>query len=519
MCCELPPNSASSRGHPQRCELPPSSAGLVEGRTSVADPISLSPEGSPERETQRESPSASTGQVRTGGSRVGWGERPLPSPSAPPSTRPCLPARGDHPPLSPLPAPQRRPCLPDRGPCLHRCEGQPLLQRSPNLTHKGRLGPRFSQVGKLRHGWATISPGGGRGPEAGSLGPGASFSEAGLAEQAGLWRAEEEAVDSELEQLYLSHLSRLRAEELGGAGGRPGGTEAAGSPPAWLPALRLSVLSDRDLVVGWAGPERALNSSLAQEITLRYASPAARLSPPACPGRDSPPALLEAGLRGAEGTGPCPIRSPPNQPASPCPGAGGSRRPQRGQAPDPIPCPPEPASPCPGAGGSRRPPEGTGPAPLSCPGDWGRFEDRGLRSPSDWRSCFVHVPYPFVSGGQQRWGENPGVLAPSPRPRPPPPAPDPPPACGLIGGRGRTPPSRLESGVTPEPHPALRIEPGSWGWSKAAAGGCPGQAGAPGPVPTWIYPSGSNRGGSGFPLGSEPIRMAIGSICWRRRLC
>ncbi|KAH1187955.1 hypothetical protein KIL84_009477 [Mauremys mutica] len=127
----------------------------------------------------------------------------------------------------------------------------------------------------------------------GSLGPGPSFSAAGLVEQAGLWRAEEEAVDSELEQLYLSHLSRLRAEELGGAGERPGGTEASGSPPAWLPALRLSVLSDRDLVVGWAGPERALNSSLAQEITLRYGSP------PAGPGRDSPPALLEGGGRGA----------------------------------------------------------------------------------------------------------------------------------------------------------------------------------------------------------------------------
>nr|XP_008173965.1 protein phosphatase 1 regulatory subunit 3F [Chrysemys picta bellii] len=188
-------------------------------------------EGSPERETQRESPSASTGQV--------------PELQVPPTSLETeLPAREL---LVPL----------------------------------------------------AESPGGGRGPEAGSLGPGASFSEAGLAEQAGLWRAEEEAVDSELEQLYLSHLSRLRAEELGGAGGRPGGTEAAGSPPAWLPALRLSVLSDRDLVVGWAGPERALNSSLAQEITLRYASPAARLSPPACPGRDSPPALLEAGLRGA----------------------------------------------------------------------------------------------------------------------------------------------------------------------------------------------------------------------------
>ncbi|XP_039365831.1 protein phosphatase 1 regulatory subunit 3F [Mauremys reevesii] len=137
------------------------------------------------------------------------------------------------------------------------------------------------------------APWGGHGPEAGSLGPGALFSAAGLVEQAGLWRAEEEAVDSELEQLYLSHLSRLRAEELGGAGERPGGTEASGSPPAWLPALRLSVLSDRDLVVGWAGPERALNSSLAQEISLRYGSP------PAGPGRDSPPALLEEGGRGA----------------------------------------------------------------------------------------------------------------------------------------------------------------------------------------------------------------------------
>ncbi|XP_067408531.1 protein phosphatase 1 regulatory subunit 3F [Emydura macquarii macquarii] len=121
-------------------------------------------------------------------------------------------------------------------------------------------------------------PWGGRGPEAGEL-----------------WQPEEEAVDQELEQLYVSHLSRLRAEQLWDAGGQAGGVEAAGLPPAWLPALRQDVLSDRDLVAHWAGPERALNSSLVQEITLRYASPPGPGQGEGV-GRDSPPALLEGGL-------------------------------------------------------------------------------------------------------------------------------------------------------------------------------------------------------------------------------
>ncbi|KAM7134268.1 protein phosphatase 1 regulatory subunit 3F [Macrochelys suwanniensis] len=149
-----------------------------------------------------------------------------------------------------------------------------------------------------------VAPGGSRGPEAWSS-------------EAGPGRAEEEAVDLELEQLYLSHLSRLRAEELGGTGGRPGGREGAGSPLAWLRGL-----SDRDLVVGWAGPERALNSGLAQEITRRYEG--ADRGPHAGPGRDSPPALLEGGGQGAGPGGAPRLRVVPARTAAPAgPGHGG----------------------------------------------------------------------------------------------------------------------------------------------------------------------------------------------------
>ncbi|XP_058024661.1 protein phosphatase 1 regulatory subunit 3F isoform X2 [Ahaetulla prasina] len=125
-------------------------------------------------------------------------------------------------------------------------------------------------------------------------------------------RLEEDAIDRELEQLYLSHLSRLRAEELGGRG--DWSEESSGnntSPVPSLIALRQSVLTDRDLIVNWTGPERALNSSLAKEITLYYAKQRgddsrdseeegimagyATQGPPEVvgSGRDSPPVLLE----------------------------------------------------------------------------------------------------------------------------------------------------------------------------------------------------------------------------------
>nr|XP_056706392.1 protein phosphatase 1 regulatory subunit 3F [Euleptes europaea] len=125
-------------------------------------------------------------------------------------------------------------------------------------------------------------------------------------------RLEEDAIDRELEQLYLSHLSRLRAEELGERGGwSEEGLENPDSPAPSLIALRQSVLTDRDLIVNWAGPERALNSSLAEEITLHYAKQRGddsrdseeegfaprytTLAPPelAGQGRESPPVLLE----------------------------------------------------------------------------------------------------------------------------------------------------------------------------------------------------------------------------------
>lgn len=72
----------------------------------------------------------------------------------------------------------------------------------------------------------------------------------------------EDSIDQELEQLYLSHLSRLRAVAAGGEGSPDGGTS---------PSHPLGILTDRDLILKWPGPERALNSALAEEITLHYA--------------------------------------------------------------------------------------------------------------------------------------------------------------------------------------------------------------------------------------------------------
>ncbi|KAM4819015.1 protein phosphatase 1 regulatory subunit 3F [Thomomys bottae] len=78
----------------------------------------------------------------------------------------------------------------------------------------------------------------------------------------------EDTIDQELEQLYLSHLSRLRAAVAAGAtgGGGEGPTDGGLSP-----SHPLGVLTDRDLILKWPGPERALNSALAEEITLHYA--------------------------------------------------------------------------------------------------------------------------------------------------------------------------------------------------------------------------------------------------------
>lgn len=78
----------------------------------------------------------------------------------------------------------------------------------------------------------------------------------------------EDSIDQELEQLYLSHLSRLRAAvAAGGAGnGGEGSTDGGMSP-----SHPLGILTDRDLILKWPGPERALNSALAEEITLHYA--------------------------------------------------------------------------------------------------------------------------------------------------------------------------------------------------------------------------------------------------------
>ncbi|KAJ1058174.1 hypothetical protein K5549_019620, partial [Capra hircus] len=78
----------------------------------------------------------------------------------------------------------------------------------------------------------------------------------------------EDTIDQELEQLYLSHLSRLRAAvAAGGAGGGGEGSIDGGVSPSHP----LGILTDRDLILKWPGPERALNSALAEEITLHYA--------------------------------------------------------------------------------------------------------------------------------------------------------------------------------------------------------------------------------------------------------
>ncbi|XP_055984562.1 protein phosphatase 1 regulatory subunit 3F isoform X2 [Sorex fumeus] len=88
---------------------------------------------------------------------------------------------------------------------------------------------------------------------------------AGLAVMSGLDELlGEDTIDQELEQLYLSHLSRLRAAVAGGCG--------EGSSDGGLsPSHPLGILTDRDLILKWPGPERALNSALAEEITLHYA--------------------------------------------------------------------------------------------------------------------------------------------------------------------------------------------------------------------------------------------------------
>ncbi|XP_049728499.1 protein phosphatase 1 regulatory subunit 3F isoform X2 [Elephas maximus indicus] len=78
----------------------------------------------------------------------------------------------------------------------------------------------------------------------------------------------EDTIDQELEQLYLSHLSRLRAAvAAGGVGGGGEGPADGGVSPSHP----LGILTDRDLILKWPCPERALNSALAEEITLHYA--------------------------------------------------------------------------------------------------------------------------------------------------------------------------------------------------------------------------------------------------------
>ncbi|XP_058514533.1 protein phosphatase 1 regulatory subunit 3F isoform X1 [Ochotona princeps] len=147
--------------------------------------------------------------------------------------------------------------------------GSPRDQASGPDASEGATSP-FLEPGQqqVEATWEVSSENGGdrKGPTAEALmdePPGGLEAVSGLEELLG-----EDTIDQELEQLYLSHLSRLRAAVAAGgaAGGGEGPTDGATSP-----SQPLGILTDRDLILKWPGPERALNSALAEEITLHYA--------------------------------------------------------------------------------------------------------------------------------------------------------------------------------------------------------------------------------------------------------
>ncbi|XP_016046455.2 protein phosphatase 1 regulatory subunit 3F isoform X2 [Erinaceus europaeus] len=152
---------------------------------------------------------------------------------------------------------------------LYGLGGSPRDQASgPDVSEGGAgplLEPSLQQVAAAWEG-ASENGGGQKDPTAGPIAnkpPACLEVLSGLEELLG-----EDTIDQELEQLYLSHLSRLRAAVA--AGGAGGGGE--GPPDGGLsPSHPLGILTDRDLILKWPGPERALNSALAEEITLHYA--------------------------------------------------------------------------------------------------------------------------------------------------------------------------------------------------------------------------------------------------------
>ncbi|XP_016008768.2 protein phosphatase 1 regulatory subunit 3F isoform X2 [Rousettus aegyptiacus] len=147
--------------------------------------------------------------------------------------------------------------------------GSPRDQASGPDASEGAAGPLLEPSQQQVEAMWEVSSENGRGQKDPMVGaitdepPGGLEVVSGLEELLG-----EDTIDQELEQLYLSHLSRLRAAvAAGGAGsGGEGSTDGEVSP-----SHPLGILTDRDLILKWPGPERALNSALAEEITLHYA--------------------------------------------------------------------------------------------------------------------------------------------------------------------------------------------------------------------------------------------------------
>ncbi|XP_006163558.2 protein phosphatase 1 regulatory subunit 3F [Tupaia chinensis] len=147
--------------------------------------------------------------------------------------------------------------------------GSPRDQASGPDASEGAIGPFLEpSQQQMEATWEVLSENGGdrKDPVVGAVmdePPGGLEVVSGLEELLG-----EDTIDQELEQLYLSHLSRLRAAvAAGGIGGSGEGPMDGGMSPNHP----LGILTDRDLILKWPGPERALNSALAEEITLHYA--------------------------------------------------------------------------------------------------------------------------------------------------------------------------------------------------------------------------------------------------------
>ncbi|KAM8752743.1 protein phosphatase 1 regulatory subunit 3F [Rhynchonycteris naso] len=147
--------------------------------------------------------------------------------------------------------------------------GSPRDQASGPDASEGAAGPLLDPSQQQVEAAWEVSSENGRGRKDPMVGAIMDKPPGGLAVMSGLEELlGEDTIDQELEQLYLSHLSRLRAAvAASGAGsGGEGSTDGGVSP-----SHPLGILTDRDLILKWPGPERALNSALAEEITLHYA--------------------------------------------------------------------------------------------------------------------------------------------------------------------------------------------------------------------------------------------------------